>query len=60
MIETIDGQTFLRVPITLSKTPVDINRPPAEIGDHSQEVLKEVGFSEKEIQGFMDKKIIRG
>lgn len=59
MIETIDGQTFLRVPITLSKTPVGINRPPAEIGDHSQEVLKEAGFSVEEIQDFINKEIIK-
>lgn len=40
-IEMVDGQAFLRVPITLSKTPVGISRPPAEIGDHSQEILRE-------------------
>lgn len=59
MIEVVDGQTFLRVPITLSKTPVDINRPPAEIGDHSQEVLIESGFSKEELKVLLERKIIK-
>ena len=59
MIEEIDGQTFLRVPITLSKTPVTIKRAPAEIGDHSQEVLRESGFSEAELKTLLEQQIIK-
>ena len=60
MIETIDGQSYLRVPIKMSKTPVGISRPAASIGEHSQEVLKEAGFSEEELVALMGNKIVKG
>lgn len=59
-IEMVEGQAFLRVPITLSKTPVSISRPPAEIGDHSQEVLKEHNFTDDELKTLIANKIIKG
>jgi formyl-CoA transferase len=37
-------------PVKLSRTPSEIARPTPEKGEHTEEVLKEYGFSEEEIQ----------
>jgi crotonobetainyl-CoA:carnitine CoA-transferase CaiB-like acyl-CoA transferase len=34
----------------MSDTPPDIRRAPAEFGEHTEEVLKEMGFKEDEIR----------
>ena len=36
-------------PVTLSRTPSKMAAPPPELGEHTDEVLKEFGFSAKEI-----------
>ena len=37
-------------PVTLSRTPASIRTPTAEKGEHTAEILKELGVSEEEIQ----------
>jgi crotonobetainyl-CoA:carnitine CoA-transferase CaiB-like acyl-CoA transferase len=41
---------LLSSPIKMSATPPDIRRGPAEFGEHTGEVLKELGFKEEEIR----------
>jgi crotonobetainyl-CoA:carnitine CoA-transferase CaiB-like acyl-CoA transferase len=41
---------LLSSPVKLSETPPDIRRRPAEFGEHTEEVLKELGFKEEEIR----------
>jgi formyl-CoA transferase len=40
---------FVGQPIALSRTPSRIVATPPEIGQHTDEVLKEFGFADKEI-----------
>ena len=42
-------QTFVAQPITLSRTPGKIVATPPEAGQHTDEVLKEFGYSAKQI-----------
>jgi len=43
--------TLLASPIKLSETPADIRRAPANFGEHTEEVLKELGYGDLEIEG---------
>jgi len=45
-------------PVTLSRTPSSIVAPPPEQGEHTDEVLSEFGFSEKEIAALRQAKAI--
>jgi formyl-CoA transferase len=44
-----ETQTFVGQPFALSRTPSRIVATPPEIGQHTDEVLKEFGFGDKEI-----------
>ncbi|MHB8503536.1 MAG: CoA transferase, partial [Candidatus Acidiferrales bacterium] len=38
-------------PIKFSETPVSYRLPPPLLGEHTSEVLQELGYSEEEVQG---------
>ena len=52
--------TNLANPLTLHGTPVEMRRPPPVLGQHSEEVLHEYGFSAGEIDALMSKGIVKG
>ena len=44
-------------PVKLSETPATIDRLPPLLGEHSLEILKEIGYSNDEIEGFLKSKV---
>jgi len=45
-------------PITLSETPLNTKNPPPELGQHSEEILLEAGFTWEDIAAFRDKEVV--
>lgn len=45
-------------PISLSDTPLTTTTPPPELGQHSEEILLEAGFSWEDIAAFRDKEVV--
>jgi crotonobetainyl-CoA:carnitine CoA-transferase CaiB-like acyl-CoA transferase len=41
---------LLSSPLKLSDTPPDIRTAPADFGEHTEEVLKELGFNKEQIE----------
>ncbi|WHY59123.1 CaiB/BaiF CoA transferase family protein [Peribacillus simplex] len=63
MIQEVDHPTvgivkLLGSPIKLSDTPVTIERHPPLHGEHTKEVLLELGYDKQEIETFMEEKVI--
>ncbi|MBV9919501.1 MAG: CoA transferase, partial [Pseudonocardia sp.] len=50
---------ILGQPITLSRTPAQFRRPPPELGEHTDEVLREAGFDEHAIARLREQSVIR-
>lgn len=49
LVVRMGGRDFLGSPIKLSRTPPALRRGPAEVGEHTREVLREAGLGEAEI-----------
>jgi len=48
----------LGIPVKLSETPGEIRRPAPLLGEHTEETLSGLGYSEKEIADFRERKVI--
>ena len=44
----------LGVPVKLSRTPGDPTRPAPALGEHTEEVLREAGYSDEEIAAMLE------
>jgi crotonobetainyl-CoA:carnitine CoA-transferase CaiB-like acyl-CoA transferase len=53
LLAEVAGRRFVRTPIKLHATPVAVSRGPAEVGEHTREVLAEAGFSGEEIEALI-------
>jgi formyl-CoA transferase len=53
LLAEVAGRRFVRTPIKLHATPVELRRGPAEVGEHTREVLAEAGFGADEIEGLI-------
>jgi formyl-CoA transferase/CoA:oxalate CoA-transferase len=63
MLETVDhpvtGKTnMVGIPIKLSRTPGRIKSPPPTLGQHTEEILREIGYSKGKIEELRKEKII--
>jgi crotonobetainyl-CoA:carnitine CoA-transferase CaiB-like acyl-CoA transferase len=53
IVVRMGDRDFLGSPLKLSRTPTALRRGPAEIGEHSREVLREAGFSAAEVEALL-------
>jgi formyl-CoA transferase len=53
LLAEVDGRRFPRTPIKLHDTPVALTRGPADVGQHTREVLAEAGFSAEDIDSLV-------
>jgi formyl-CoA transferase len=53
LLAEVEGRRFPRTPIKLHETPVRLARGPAEVGQHTREVLAAAGFSTAEIEALV-------
>jgi crotonobetainyl-CoA:carnitine CoA-transferase CaiB-like acyl-CoA transferase len=58
MLRTVGDRQFLRTPLTLSRTPVEIQRGTAEVGEHTREVLLESGMTEEEADALFARGVV--
>ena len=61
LIEMESEKGPLRVPgmaIRLSETPGTIRRPAPRLGEHAKEILRGIGYSDEEIVGLRERKVI--
>jgi formyl-CoA transferase len=56
--EGIGDLKLFNLTAKFSKTPGTIDSPPPKLSEHTNEVLKGVGYTEEEIKNFKEKKII--
>jgi len=53
LLSEVEGRRFVRTPIKLHETPVALRCGPAEVGQHTREVLAQAGFTGDEIEGLV-------
>jgi formyl-CoA transferase len=51
---------MLGIPVKLSATPGAVRRPPPTLGEHTREVLAELGYSDAEVEELVAKNVARG
>jgi crotonobetainyl-CoA:carnitine CoA-transferase CaiB-like acyl-CoA transferase len=48
----------LGIPVKLSDTPGSIRTAPVGFGESTKKILEELGYTEREIEGFMEKGVV--
>ncbi len=50
IVDTLDDVAYLGQPVTLSRTPARVVAHPPAQGEHTDEVLREIGYDDAEIE----------
>ena len=50
--------TVMRTGFRVNNEPTNVNYPPPSIGEHNNEILRELGYTENEISEFKKTKVI--
>ncbi|MCS6892628.1 MAG: CoA transferase [Rhodovarius sp.] len=56
--QALDGVRYVGQPFTLSRTPSAIRRHPPKLGEHTEEILAEAGYSPDQIADFKARQIV--
>lgn len=64
MVQSVEHTTLgeipqMRAPIFMQETPGSIRRPPPVLGEHSEEILEQLGYSAEQIADLRDSGIVR-
>ncbi|BEQ16018.1 CaiB/BaiF CoA transferase family protein [Desulfoferula mesophila] len=60
MMHTVAGKIkILRPPFSLSQTPARVRLPPPALGEHTRQVLEEMGLSQEQIERLVDEGIVQ-
>lgn len=51
---------ILGTPFKMSVTPASVRLHPPMLGENTKEILRNIGYSEEEISGMVDKKVVNG
>ncbi|HEY2773560.1 MAG TPA: CaiB/BaiF CoA-transferase family protein [Candidatus Binatia bacterium] len=54
VVVRVGDRQFLGSPIHLSRTPTSVSRGPAEVGEHTRQVLLESGFAGAEVEALLE------
>ena len=58
IVETLDDVAYLGQPVTLSRTPSHVVAHPPAQGEHTDEVLRELGYDDAEIERLKSQGIV--
>jgi len=50
LLAEVDGRRFVKTPIKMHATPTAVNAGPADVGQHTRDVLVEAGYAADEIE----------
>ena len=50
--------SLLGLPVKFSETPGEVHRTPPELGEHSDEILREIGMADEDLCRLREEKII--
>ena len=49
---------LMKTPVELSKTPGEIRKRPPTLGEHTDEIMRELGFSQDQISDLREKRVV--
>jgi crotonobetainyl-CoA:carnitine CoA-transferase CaiB-like acyl-CoA transferase len=50
--------SLLGLPVKFSETPGDVHRIPPELGEHTDEILREIGLDDEDLRRLREQKVV--